>query len=141
ASRRRMLRALAEFHVEGIPTTMPFHRWVLQTEDFREGAVHTKWVEEVLAAGGMAAMERMERERTGVDGERPAPGTPVRPVRLSVEVRGHRVPISIWGDQARTAPPPPASSAHGHGAVGSGEIVAAPMQGTILQILVEPGQT
>src|SRR5207247_5937044 len=81
------------------------------------------------------------RERTGVEGERPAPGTPVRPVRLSVEVRGHRVPISIWGDQARTAPPPPASSAHGHGAVGSGEIVAAPMQGTILQILVEPGQT
>jgi len=35
-TRRRMLRALDEFVVEGIPTTMPFHRWVLDTEEFRK---------------------------------------------------------------------------------------------------------
>ena len=32
--RRRMLRALEEIQVEGIPTTIPFHRWALQTEEY-----------------------------------------------------------------------------------------------------------
>jgi acetyl-CoA/propionyl-CoA carboxylase biotin carboxyl carrier protein len=141
AARRRMLRALGEFHVEGIPTTIPFHRWVLQTPDFRDGTAHTKWVEEALAAGGVAQMERAEKERAGASGSPPpmaAPGS--RPIRITVEVDGHRVPVSVWGDEVRSAPPPPDSSAHGHAAAGSGEIIAAPMQGTILQVMVEAGQ-
>jgi acetyl-CoA/propionyl-CoA carboxylase biotin carboxyl carrier protein len=139
AARRRMLRALDEFHVEGVPTTMPFHRWVLQTPDFRDGTVHTKWVEEALAAGGLAQMEKAERDR-GAAAAVPAGSAAAKPIRLFVEVDGHRVPVSVWGDDARMAPAPPASSAHGHAAGGSGEIVAAPMQGTILQVLVEAGQ-
>jgi acetyl-CoA/propionyl-CoA carboxylase biotin carboxyl carrier protein len=138
-ARRRMLRALDEFHVEGVPTTMPFHRWVLKAPDFRNGTVHTKWVEEALAAGGVAQMEKAEKERGAATGPA-APAAPVKPIRLTVEVDGHRVPVAVWGDDARTAPPPPASSAHGHAAAGTGEIIAAPMQGTILQVLVEAGQ-
>jgi acetyl-CoA/propionyl-CoA carboxylase biotin carboxyl carrier protein len=134
-----MLRALDEFHVEGVPTTMPFHRWVLRAPDFVDGTVHTKWVEEALAAGGLAQMERMERERGAAAG--PGAGAaPVKPIRLTAEVDGHRVPVTVWGDDAGMAPPPPASSAHGHAAAGTGEIIAAPMQGTILQVLVEAGQ-
>jgi acetyl-CoA/propionyl-CoA carboxylase biotin carboxyl carrier protein len=139
AARRRMLRALDEFHVEGIPTTMPFHRWVLQTPDFRDGTVHTKWVEDALASGGLKQMETAELER-GASGGAAAAGAAARPIRLTVEVDGHRVPVSVWGDEAGMAPAPPASSAHGGAAAGSGEIVAAPMQGTILQVLVEAGQ-
>jgi acetyl-CoA/propionyl-CoA/long-chain acyl-CoA carboxylase, biotin carboxylase, biotin carboxyl carrier protein len=138
-ARRRMLRALDEFHVEGVPTTMPFHRWVLQTPDFRDGTVHTKWVEDALASGGLAQMEKAEQERSAALGPA-APTTAVRPIRLTVEVDGRRVPVAVWGDDARIPPPPPPSSAHGHGAVGTGEIIAAPMQGTILQVMVEPGQ-
>jgi len=130
-----MLRALQEFEVQGVPTTMPFHRWVLETDAFVRGRVHTKWVEEALAAGdGPKAPEV------------PAPAVPppatspaVRPVRLLVEVDGHRVPVSIWGEQVATAPVPPSASAHGHVAH-SGEALVAPMQGTILKVLVEPGQ-
>ena len=139
AARRRMLRALDEFHVEGIPTTMPFHRWVLQTEDFREGTVHTKWVEAALLAGGLAAVERAEAARG--DGARTRGAIPAaRPVHLQVEVNGRRVPVAVWGDDLRTAPPPPASSGHGHTSAGTGEIIAAPMQGTILRVMVEAGQ-
>jgi len=132
-ARRRMLRALDEFVVEGIPTTMPFHRWVLDTEEFRTAAVHTKWVEEALAAGGLKPPEENAAAAGG------GPG-PTGPVRLLVEVNGHRVPVNVWGEEIKTPPPPPTLTVHGHASVGAGEVIAAPMQGTILQVLVEPGQ-
>jgi len=40
-----MLRALAEFQVEGIPTTIPFHREILQHSAFVEGEIDTSLVE------------------------------------------------------------------------------------------------
>jgi biotin carboxyl carrier protein len=59
---------------------------------------------------------------------------------MLVEVNGRRIPVNVWGDEARTPPRPPMLSAHGHAAGGAGEVIAAPMQGTILQVLVEAGQ-
>jgi acetyl-CoA/propionyl-CoA/long-chain acyl-CoA carboxylase, biotin carboxylase, biotin carboxyl carrier protein len=132
-ARRRMLRALDEFVVEGVPTTMPFHRWVLDTEEFRAGTIHTKWVEEALAAGGLKPKDEAASVAVGETGSG-------GPIRLLVEVDGHRVPVKVWGDEARVAPPPPTPTAHGHAHAGAGEVIAAPMQGTILQVLVEAGQ-
>ena len=40
-----MLRALDELRIEGIPTTVPFHKKVLQHSDFVEGWVDTTFVE------------------------------------------------------------------------------------------------
>src|SRR5262249_28382126 len=51
AARRRTLRALDELRVEGIPTTAPFHRWALETPEFREGRHTTTFVEAALAEG------------------------------------------------------------------------------------------
>lgn len=42
----RMLEALEEFEVEGVRTTIPFHKRVLGHDDFRSGRVTTRWVEE-----------------------------------------------------------------------------------------------
>ena len=42
----RMSRALEEFIVEGIPTTIPFHQAVMQDASFREGQVDTRYVEQ-----------------------------------------------------------------------------------------------
>ncbi|HXF58102.1 MAG TPA: biotin carboxylase N-terminal domain-containing protein [Actinomycetota bacterium] len=130
-ARRRMVRALDEFVIEGIPTTIPFHRWLLETEEFRGGRVHTRFVGEALAAGAF----------------RPAPAPPAvpsgpapRPVRLVVEVDGRRVPVTVWDDGLRTPPRPVEAPGHAHVGGDGGEVVAAPMQGTILSVLVEPGQ-
>ena len=40
----KMERALDEFIVEGIQTTVPFHQWLLKQEDFREGNFDTGWL-------------------------------------------------------------------------------------------------
>lgn len=45
-ARRRMLRALREFRIEGVTTTIPFHIAVLETEEFASSAYHTRWVEQ-----------------------------------------------------------------------------------------------
>jgi acetyl-CoA carboxylase biotin carboxylase subunit len=45
-----MCTALDDFVVDGVPTTIPFHRQVLRHEDFRAGRVTTRWVEETFLA-------------------------------------------------------------------------------------------
>jgi acetyl-CoA carboxylase biotin carboxylase subunit len=45
-ARLRMLRALREFVVEGIKTTIPFHIAVLQSPDFVSSTYNTRWVGE-----------------------------------------------------------------------------------------------
>jgi acetyl-CoA/propionyl-CoA carboxylase, biotin carboxylase, biotin carboxyl carrier protein len=133
-ARRRMLQALDDVQIEGIPTTIPFHKWALQTDEFRTGTVTTKFVEQALAGGAFKPPE----------GGDPFVRTPARPdrapLRLVVEVDGHRVPVSIVDDGLRTPPSPAAGSSHGSLATGAGEVIEAQMQGRILNILVEEGQ-
>jgi acetyl-CoA carboxylase biotin carboxylase subunit len=44
----RMQRALDEFVIEGIKTTIPFHQKVFQSEEFMRGQLYTDFVEHVL---------------------------------------------------------------------------------------------
>jgi len=49
-ARARLARALHEYEVEGIRTTLPFFRWLLTQEDYVAGAVDTTWLDRVLDA-------------------------------------------------------------------------------------------
>jgi acetyl-CoA carboxylase biotin carboxylase subunit len=46
----RMRRALGEYVVSGIRTTLPFFAWLLTQREFLEGAFHTAYLDEVLAS-------------------------------------------------------------------------------------------
>jgi acetyl-CoA carboxylase biotin carboxylase subunit len=46
----RMRRALAEYEVRGIRTTIPFFQWVLEDEDFRAGRFDTGFIDRKLGA-------------------------------------------------------------------------------------------
>jgi acetyl-CoA carboxylase, biotin carboxylase subunit len=46
----RMRRALAEYHVRGIKTTLPFFQWILDDEDFIAGRFDTSFIDRKLAA-------------------------------------------------------------------------------------------
>jgi acetyl-CoA carboxylase biotin carboxylase subunit len=46
----RMRRALDELVIEGVPTTIPFHKRVMRNPDFVQGRVDTTWVERVFLA-------------------------------------------------------------------------------------------
>lgn len=40
-----MARALDEFIVEGIKTTIPFHQKMMANQDFKDGNFHTRYLE------------------------------------------------------------------------------------------------
>jgi acetyl-CoA carboxylase biotin carboxylase subunit len=46
----RMRRALDEYVVSGIRTTLPFFSWLFRQREFLDGAFHTAYLDEVLAA-------------------------------------------------------------------------------------------
>jgi acetyl-CoA carboxylase, biotin carboxylase subunit len=46
AAIQAMGEALAAFAVSGVATTIPFHRAALEHEDFRNAAIHTRWVDQ-----------------------------------------------------------------------------------------------
>ena len=48
----RMKRALREFIIEGVKTTIPFHLQILQNKDFLSGAYTTSFIGKILAAKG-----------------------------------------------------------------------------------------
>ena len=131
-ARRRMLRALDEFRIEGIPTTIPFHRWVLCSPEFIEGRHTTTWVERALGEDPLPPKE------TVIPGHIPGPKEAV-PDQILVEVNGRRVPVKLFDTRLATAPPPPAQHATHHGEHVHG-MIAAPMQGTILKVLVKEGE-
>jgi acetyl-CoA/propionyl-CoA carboxylase biotin carboxyl carrier protein len=130
-ARTRMLRALSEFRVEGVPTTIPVHEWVLRSKQFRTATHTTTWLERALAEVAMPSQVDM--------GSAPSGPTPARPADILVEVDGRRVPVRIFDERRELAPRSPASHGAHHGEHVHGEI-RAPMQGTILKVLVEKGQ-
>ena len=139
---QRARRALDEFHVEGLATVIPFHRAVVSDPAFigdEHGfTVHTRWIEtewdntvEPFTGGGeLDADEDQPRQK------------------VIVEVGGRRLEVSLPGDlaigngggAARKKPKPRKRGAHS-GAAASGDAVTAPMQGTVVKVAVEEGQT
>ena len=59
SARRTMLRALDEFVVEGVKTTIPIHRRILAHSDFRSGTHDTGFVERYF--GGLPSVTQGSR--------------------------------------------------------------------------------
>jgi acetyl-CoA/propionyl-CoA/long-chain acyl-CoA carboxylase, biotin carboxylase, biotin carboxyl carrier protein len=130
---KRMLRALDEFRVEGVPTTIPLHRWILQTRAFIKSSHTTTWLEKALRDAELEVPTDGAGKQPGGDAKPPVPA------ELLVEVDGRRVPVRIFDHRHDSAPHPPSRQSARHDqAVHS--VVKAQMQGTILRVLVEAGQ-
>jgi acetyl-CoA/propionyl-CoA carboxylase biotin carboxyl carrier protein len=132
----RSRRALAEFEVGGMPTIIGFHRVVLDDPDFIDEPfrVHTRWIETEWT-GSVPAYGAT------TDGDEPGDRN-----RITVEVGGRRLEVSLpaglaVGSKAAGRKPPSAHKAATSGAAASGDSLTAPMQGTIVKVAVEEGQT
>ncbi|MFB1066234.1 acetyl-CoA carboxylase biotin carboxylase subunit [Natrinema sp. H-ect4] len=139
----RSKRALEHFAVEGVHTTIPFHRLMLADEIFVAGEHTTKYLDRELDDDALeAAVDRWgPAEATGGD------GTQSETAEVTVEVNGRRFGVVIEDGVPQTT----AGNADGGTASGGGpgadatpevataDAVTAEMQGTILSVAVEPG--
>jgi len=132
--------------VEGMPTVIPFHRAVVSDPAYAPAdpqqafTIHTRWIEtefdntiEPWTAGPV------------VDGVT----EPEARESIVVEVSGKRLEVTLpagFGAVHAAAPHHPTKAAPKRStskakAVASGDALASPMQGTIVKIAVEDGQT
>ena len=163
ATRRQALerarRALAEFEVGGMPTVLPFHRAVVTNEAFTAEpfSVHTRWIETEFAG-----------EIPPFAGPTGPPAQPEARERITVEVGGKRLEVvfpaglaqaadtvGLTGAGGEPGEPGPRGPGRGRGrastrsargarggggAGGDGDVLASPMQGTIIKIAAHEGQ-
>ncbi|HKJ12636.1 MAG TPA: biotin carboxylase N-terminal domain-containing protein [Ornithinimicrobium sp.] len=146
ADRRQALararRALGEFEVAGMPTALTFHRVVVDDPAFApEGeepfSVHTRWIETEFDntieaySGPTADAEEEKAQRT----------------EMVVEVDGRRLAVSLpgglsvgadGGGHQNKAPRRTRRASGGQAA--SGDSVTAPMQGTVVKVVVSEGE-
>jgi len=142
---QRAARALAEFQVEGMATAIPFHRAVVvdpafapELQDSDEPfTIFTRWIETdfvntivPFAPSGADAEEPESRET------------------VVVEVGGKRIEVSLPSGLGAVASARPAAAKSKRravsgksGSAASGDTLASPMQGTIVKVAVEEGQT
>jgi acetyl-CoA/propionyl-CoA carboxylase biotin carboxyl carrier protein len=110
-ARRKMLRALEEYRVEGVATTIAAHLVLLEEESFVAGTHDTTTVEGGGVLDELSAAPAELRDVLMVDGQ----------------------PVRLWNPAMAAS-----AAAAIHEPAGGGDITS-PMQGTILKVLVAPG--
>ena len=127
---RRLGLALDELVVEGVPTTVPFHRIAVAHPDFlavrhATSSVEREWDLSTLTPQTVEAS---------------ASGAVSREERVLVELDGRRFDVRVRTEVARPRPrrSPRSSAGASFDGGASGEL-HAPMQGTVIGYAVEPG--
>jgi acetyl-CoA/propionyl-CoA carboxylase biotin carboxyl carrier protein len=134
-ARRRMLRALGEFEIEGVSSLIGLHTAIMEHTDFAAGGTLREFVE----GGGYARSASTAKPAAGGGGGAAAPA--VR--ELVAEVDGKRFRVSL------VDPEPPGRTRlrerraliaeRSHRGGGGGEVVRSPMQGNVLRVAVAEG--
>lgn len=136
----RAIRALGEFHIRGVATTIPAHIRVLEHDRFIEGTHHTRWVEDELDLTGIARPTAPALPEDEAMAQR----------EITVEIGGRRYVVTYWMPELQPAssgrrpaprrkPPKLSTPAGNH--TGEAGVVTAPMQGTIVKVNTEAGHS
>jgi acetyl-CoA/propionyl-CoA carboxylase biotin carboxyl carrier protein len=129
----KALRAVADYEIKGIPTTLAAHPLLLDHALFRAGEHYTTFVEDEVDFSGAVS-----------DGGPALPeeeGTALR--QATVEVGGRRYDVKLWFPESQltgTAPRRrPPRLERGQSGGDDGGMITAPMQGTIVKVSVKAG--
>ena len=122
----RSRRALAEFKIEGLATALPFHRAIVEDQNFvKEFKVYTSYIE-----------NEFKNEIPQYQASAPVIQSHAAPEHVITEINGHRFEVLVHAPEPVHKRHRAKKSATG-GATGDG--LLAPMQGTVVKIAVAEG--
>ncbi|NNN18329.1 MAG: acetyl-CoA carboxylase biotin carboxylase subunit [Acidimicrobiaceae bacterium] len=137
----KMKRSLDETVIEGVHTTIPALKMILAHKDFASAKHSTRWVEEKSGLENMVVPPLVPN----------ALSEDAKVLReVSAEVNGKRYQVKLWLPESDLEDSPAKSNANNgkrprhkaHSPIGGGSgTVTVPMQGTIVKVLVEIGQS
>ncbi|MFM8650905.1 MAG: acetyl-CoA carboxylase biotin carboxylase subunit, partial [Acidimicrobiaceae bacterium] len=132
----RTIRALEETKIEGLHTTIEADLAILRHPDFAETKHSTKWVEEKLDLSKLVSTTGETQQNSDGLVEK----------STVVEVNGKRFDVKVWvppvGGTAPTAQKTRSASRGASQSAGAASgTITAPMQGTVIKVLVTEGQT
>ena len=132
----RTIRALEETKIEGLHTTIEADLAILRHPDFAETKHSTKWVEEKLDLSNLVSTTGETQQNSDGLVEK----------STVVEVNGKRFDVKVWvppvGGTAPTAQKTRSASRGASQSAGAASgTITAPMQGTVIKVLVTEGQT
>ncbi len=137
-ARHRMLRALRDYQIEGVPTTIPFLVNVLESDAFASGAFSTSFI------GDYPELLPPPAAIIAKSGE-----SPVEPTSLVIEVNGKRFDTRVFGTvgpqadiDGRSTQPPRRGKRRERAAAATatGNDVVSPVQGTIVRVSAAEGE-
>jgi acetyl-CoA/propionyl-CoA carboxylase, biotin carboxylase, biotin carboxyl carrier protein len=140
-ARRRMLRALDEFWIEGPTTLIGFHKALLSHPCFVAGETCHGLVESEELAARTAELDGAAPVADPSDGSSSGTGRTTERLR-TVEVDGRRFEVRVSGPEPGWRPLARRRRERvGQGAAGAGggDAVVSPMQGTVLAVPVSEG--
>ena len=135
----RSRRALAEMHIEGMPTVLPFHRKIVNDPAFigkdNKFGIYTRWIEtewknDVEPWEGSHTESHVETQRNNV----------------VVEIDGKRIEVSLpkqlfQSGGGKSSAPAPKRKAHSNVQIDSGKGLTSQMQATVVKIAVQEGDS
>ena len=128
---RRALFALKDFRIDGVETNIPLLAAVLQHEDFRAGKLHTEWLSEQVSSLLKVAADF-----------NPPQAAPAGEVQLAGARISGDDPLAVFDfgrEQEAKARNDSATAISGEHMPDRGSALLAPIQGTLLEILAQPG--
>jgi acetyl-CoA/propionyl-CoA carboxylase biotin carboxyl carrier protein len=137
----RMKRAIKEFRIDGVATTLPADLMILDHPDFVAGEHSTKWVEDRLDLSGVSSAPTAPSDDDDAE--------PKVRRDVDVEVNGKRFKVAMWVPESALAAAPAGAGAPkarpkragggGAAAVAGTGSIAVPMQGTVVKVNVAVG--
>ncbi len=136
----RMLRALAEYEIEGLTTLIPFHSALLATEQWAKAET----CRDLVADKAWLKSTAPQKPAPRIDDD----GAEQLEQQYTVEVSGRRFDVNVIGPPpsggtvaAGGAAPKPKRSERASSSAGSGDLLEAPLQGNIWKVVAKAGDT
>ncbi len=126
-------RALSEYKIKGVPTTIDFHKWTMKNEEFREGNYSTNFISKNFKSEFLENVnEIFDFTKNEKDKE-----------SLEIEVNGKLFNVVVYKSASKNNTPKTQNKAKNKNNLldESSTEIKAPMASTVIKVLVNAGES